>query len=79
MQNCTTMSTLAQNIRRLMKKKGMRQEDLADATGILRPNISRLLTSQSANPSLQAIESIANALDVRVYELFKEIKEKASC
>jgi repressor LexA len=79
MANCNTMSTLSENIRRLMKKKGMRQEDLADATGILRPNISRLLTSRTANPSLQAIESIAKALNVSVYELFKEIKEKASC
>jgi transcriptional regulator with XRE-family HTH domain len=79
MQNCPTMTTLARNIRILMKQKGLRQEDLARETGILRPNISRLLTSPTANPQLSALESIASALGVKVSELFEEIPEKVAC
>jgi transcriptional regulator with XRE-family HTH domain len=75
MTNCDTMTTLAKNIRTLMKLRGMRQEDLAAKIGILRPNISRLLTNPEANPSLETIELIANALNVRVSELFEEISE----
>lgn len=73
------MTILAQNIRRLMADKGLRQQDLADATGIHRPNISRLLTNPDANPQLSMIESIANALDVTVCELFEESSEKLTC
>ena len=73
------MTTLAKNIRILMKRRGMRQQDLADATGIHRPNISRLLTNPEANPQLSAIEEIANALGVKVSELFEEIPEKVAC
>jgi transcriptional regulator with XRE-family HTH domain len=79
MQNYSTMTTLARNIRILMKQRGMRQEDLAKKTGILRPNISRLLTNPQANPQLSALEEIASALGVKVSELFEEIPEKASC
>ena len=73
------MTTLARNIRILMKQRGMRQEDLAKKTGILRPNISRLLTNPQANPQLSALEEIASALGVKVSELFEEIPEKVSC
>jgi len=79
MANCTTMSTLSKNIRTLMKQRGLRQEDLAEATGILRPNISRLLTNPNANPQLSALEAIATALGVKVSELFEEIHEKVAC
>jgi transcriptional regulator with XRE-family HTH domain len=79
MQNCLTMSILAQNIRRLMADKGLKQQDLAKATGILRPNISRLLTNPNANPQLSIIESIATALDVSVCELFEESSKKLTC
>jgi transcriptional regulator with XRE-family HTH domain len=79
MTNLDTMTTLAKNIRHFMRRKGMRQQDLADATGIHRPNISRLLTNPDANPQLSAIEEIANALDVKVCDLFAEIPEKVAC
>ena len=79
MQNSPIMTTLARNIRILMKRRGMRQQDLADATGIHRPNISRLLTNPEANPQLSALEEIATALGVKVSELFEEIPEKVAC
>lgn len=79
MQNCETMTTLARNIRHFMRERGMRQEDLSKQTGILRPNISRLLTNPNANPQLSAVEAIANALGVKVSELFAEIPEKVAC
>jgi len=79
MSNFDAMSILTQNIRRLMREQGLRQEDLADRTGILRPNISRLLTSPDANPQLSKIQAIATALGVTVSDLFAEISEKVSC
>lgn len=79
MTNSEAMTTLAKNIRRLLKARGMRQEDLAAKAGILRPNISRLLTSPDANPNLATLEQIASAFDVRVSELFEEIPEKIAC
>lgn len=79
MSKFTAMTVLTHNIRRLMAAKGMRQQDLADATGIHRPNISRLLTNPDANPQLSMIESIATALGVTVSDLFEEISEKVAC
>jgi len=79
MSKFTAMTVLTHNIRRLMAAKGMRQQDLAEATGIHRPNISRLLTNPDANPQLSMIESIATALGVTVSDLFEEISEKVAC
>lgn len=79
MSKFAAMTVLTHNIRRLMAAKGMRQQDLADATGIHRPNISRLLTNPDANPQLSMIESIATALGVTVSDLFEEISEKVAC
>lgn len=79
MPKSDAMTVLTYNIRRLMRERGMRQEDLAKATGIHRPNISRLLTNPAANPQLSMIESIATALGVTVSDLFEEISEKVAC
>lgn len=79
MSKFEAMTVLSYNIRRIMRQRGMKQQDLADATGILRPNISRLLTNPDANPQLSMIESIATALQVTVSDLFEEISEKVAC
>lgn len=50
---------------RCRKEQQMSQQDLADATGIDRADISKL-ENGNANPSLQTIKKIAKGLDKKV-------------
>jgi transcriptional regulator with XRE-family HTH domain len=59
-----------QRVRQLRKEAGdMRQDEFADRCGYARSYISRVETGR-ANPSLKAIEIIAEALQVKVKDLF---------
>lgn len=79
MSNCLTMTTIAKNIRRIMREHGVRQEDLAEATGLQRSNISRLLTAPDANPTVATLELIASALGVACSDFFENSPEKIAC
>lgn len=52
----------------ILRAKGMRKADLADKLGISRQSLSSLIK----NPSLSNLERIASALEVPIWELFKE-------
>ncbi|WP_149135406.1 helix-turn-helix domain-containing protein [Cupriavidus campinensis] len=58
-----------QRIRQLRLASGLSQEEFADHVGFARTYMSRIETG-AANPSLDAIEALASALNVRVAELF---------
>lgn len=59
-----------QRVRQLRKEAGdMSQDEFADRCGYARSYISRIETGR-ANPSLKAIEVIAEALRVEVKDLF---------
>lgn len=62
---------LAVNMRRIRKAKGMKQDDLAELSGLHRTYIGSI-EQQRLNVSLANIEKIANALDVSCAELLTE-------
>jgi transcriptional regulator with XRE-family HTH domain len=66
--------SFARNLRRLRKKRGLTQYDLADLTGISRRMIGHYET-HAVEPPIDKLESIAAALKVRVSALFENGKE----
>jgi putative transcriptional regulator len=55
----------------LRRATGLSQEDFADRCGYARSYMSRIERGK-ANPSLDAIETLASALKVPVSELFED-------
>ena len=56
---------VAARISELRRGKGLSQEELADQAGVHRTYVG-MLERQRANPSLQVLVSLADALDVTV-------------
>ena len=56
------------------KQKGLTQNDISVATGILRPNISRM-ENGNYNPTLDMIARIAYSLDKKIVISFEDIEE----
>lgn len=69
--------TLAQRfgrcIRLLRTDAGLSQVEFAERCGFYQTYLSRLERGQ-ANPTLNAIEVIANALGLSIYELWERVK-----
>nr|WP_318237931.1 helix-turn-helix transcriptional regulator [Cupriavidus sp. CV2] len=59
-------------IRDLRKATGLSQEAFADRVGFARTYMSRIETG-GANPSLDAIETLATALRITVADLFSTL------
>ncbi|WP_137822560.1 helix-turn-helix domain-containing protein [Pseudomonas sp. D(2018)] len=57
-------------IRELRERKGMNQEAFADKCGFARTYMSRIETG-GANPSLDAVKVLADALGVSISSLFE--------
>ncbi len=55
-------------IRKVRSAKGLRQQDLADLTGIARPNIARLESGRRM-PKIGTLKKIAEALQIRIEDL----------
>jgi transcriptional regulator with XRE-family HTH domain len=64
------VKALSRNVRRLRKDKGWSQDQLAAEVGVEQNAIS-LIENARANPTLLAIESIADALNTRLSELLE--------
>jgi XRE family transcriptional regulator, regulator of sulfur utilization len=60
-------------VRRLRLKKGLSQEELADRAKIDRTYASGIERARR-NPSLKAIGRIADALEVSLTQLFREVE-----
>ncbi len=58
-----------ERVRELRLASGLRQDEFAEKCGFARSYMSRMETG-AANPSLDAIQTIATALRVPVRELF---------
>lgn len=58
----------------IRRDKGMTQTDVSEATGILRPNISRMENGKY-NPTLDMIARIAYSLDKKIVISFEDIEE----
>jgi transcriptional regulator with XRE-family HTH domain len=61
--------TFGQRLRELRQRQGLSQEAFADVFGFARSYMSRLERGVG-NPSLDAIQTLADALGVQVVELF---------
>ena len=61
---------LAERIASERRARGWRQQDLADATGIARPNIARLESGRRM-PKISTLHRIAQALSIPVEELME--------
>ncbi|MGH7089836.1 MAG: helix-turn-helix domain-containing protein [Stellaceae bacterium] len=62
--------TLADNIRRLRRERGLSQEELADICGLHRTYVGSVERGER-NVTLSSLELLAQALDVSVVELLK--------
>ncbi|EJW14663.1 helix-turn-helix domain-containing protein [Paenibacillus alvei] len=63
--------TLGENIKYFRKKKGMTQFDLATKTKLSRSYIADVERDRY-NPSVDTLQTIASAIDAKVYELMGE-------
>lgn len=70
--------TLAQQfgscVRTLRQQSGMSQVEFGERCGIYQTYLSRIENGR-ANPSLNAIEIIANALGLTAFELFELVRQ----
>lgn len=64
--------TVATNLRRLRREKGVSQEDLADRAGLNR-NYPGLLEREQYSATVDVLEKLATALDVDPAEFFRKI------
>ncbi len=69
-RDSTVARTLARNVRRLRKARGLSQDELADAVGIQTPGVSHI-ENRRGNPTLATLESLAEALGVPFTDLFR--------
>lgn len=61
-------------IRLLRQQAGMSQVEFGEKCGFYQTYLSRI-ENGNANPTLNAIEVIANALGLTVFELFDQVRE----
>jgi ribosome-binding protein aMBF1 (putative translation factor) len=62
--------SVAERIKNAREAKGLRQQDLAEITGIARPNIARLESGRRM-PKIGTLKKIAQALHIRIEELME--------
>lgn len=68
---------LGEKINELLKKRGMRQTDLARITGIPKQTINSIVVRNNKSVDFSAMEKIADALGVPI-EYFKEIPSEGT-
>ena len=72
--NTNIYDTVRNNIRKYRKLKCMTQQELADASDLSHGYIREIESlNMGVTFSLDAVEKIANALDIKVKDLFEEI------
>lgn len=72
MPNPSIRQSFGNRVKELRLSTGMTQEAFADHCGFARTYMSRIETG-GANPSLDAIKTLADALGVGLIELFKDL------
>ncbi len=67
--------TVGENIKRIRKEKGLTQKKLSELSGINEAQIRRYeLGGKNANPKIETIQKIAQALEVYTYDLLFDEK-----
>ncbi|NLF27464.1 MAG: ImmA/IrrE family metallo-endopeptidase, partial [Clostridiales bacterium] len=69
-----SLQILAQNVRRLRTAKRLSQSALADEAGLSLPAIKSLELAKR-EPRMRTLQAIAKALDVKLRELFRPVRE----
>lgn len=64
--------------RAIVSRKFSRQQDAADAMGVHREFLNRLLAGHVAKPDLATVEKLAEAMGVKITKLLKPESEKIS-
>lgn len=65
------MATISQNIKRIRKKQGLTQDDLAKKANIKYSTLTKIEGEVVTKPSVQTIQKIAESLSVPIEELLK--------
>lgn len=65
------MSMISKNIRKLREQKGISQDRLSKLADISLNTIAKLELGDSQNPTIETLQKIAKALDVKVEDLIK--------
>lgn len=65
MIECNERTRIGKRVKELRESAQLSQQQLADAAGILRPNLARIETGKY-NSSLDTLEKIASALGLQV-------------
>lgn len=63
---------IGDNIKKLRKKKGLSQDNLARAAGIPYTTLIKIESSVVKKPSVQNVAKIAKALEVNIEKLLEE-------
>lgn len=65
------MSAINKNIRKLREQKGISQDRLSKLADISLNTIAKLELDDTQNPTIETLQKIAKALDVKVEDLIK--------
>ena len=65
------MSTISKNIRKLREQKGISQDRLSKIADTSLNTIAKLELDETQNPTIETLQKIAKALDVKVEDLIK--------
>jgi transcriptional regulator with XRE-family HTH domain len=64
--------SLSKNLRNLMNKIGIGENELARKTGVRQPIIHRILSGENKNPQIDTIKPLSNFFSVRISQLIGE-------
>jgi len=65
------ISTIAKNIKKIRKKKGISQDKLSKLADVAYNTIIKIESGAIQNPTIETVQKIAKALDVSLDELTK--------
>lgn len=65
------ISTIAKNIKKIRKKKGISQDKLSKLAEVAYNTIIKIESGAIQNPTIETVQKIAKALDVSLDELTK--------
>jgi len=63
------MSTIGKNIKKLREQKGISQDRLSKLADISSNTVAKLELDESPNPTIETLQKIAKALEVKVDDL----------
>ena len=67
----TLRRTLARNLKRLRRERGLTQEELADLAGLNR-NYVRMIERQENAATVDTLEALADALQIKAAQLLEQ-------